>query len=344
VGVLTGGGLDSAGMLGLACRWAANGTGRSAFAVALDYEAEGDDRPHLAALERHLRCEVVRVPPEDAASRMVLINGVDASPFPWPTGPLEVELLAVAKAHGAERCLSGAGGDELFNGDPRSLSTLVKRGHVLGALARARRLQGFGRPRFFAWLVRPLLAELQPKGLRAWRARRHSPALPAWCGPVVQAFVRERASIDTIAAYRDYVAWLRHQEIVASGCDLREPFLDEDVVAEVASLPSPWLVDSGVRRGLFRQAMRGILPDSVRMRLDKARFEPALARFFLAGNGAECMRSAGSLECLKKLGLARSCERLVCDPKRVESWLGAWPALAVEAFLQADRREGSEAT
>jgi asparagine synthase (glutamine-hydrolysing) len=344
VGVLAGGGLDSAAVLALACRWAER-TGGSAFAVALDYEAEGDDRPHLRALERHLGCEVVRVSPEQAAPRIALIDGVDAAPFPWPTGAFEVEMLAVARAHGAERCLSGAGGDELFNGNPSALSTYVRQGQLAEALGAARRLEGFDRPRsrVLSWLVRPLLAPIQPASLHRWRARYRPASAPRWVGPAAHAFLRARDAIDRVAAHRDYVAWLRHQEIVASGCDLREPFFDADVVRAIGELPPAWLLHGNARRGLFREAMRGLLPESLRTRADKARFEPAVARFFEAAGGAARLRDLASLSRLVELGIvtpthsASTFEAFAGAPCEAESWLALWPALAVEAFLRASQ-------
>lgn len=348
VGVLAGGGLDSSAVLALACGWAKR-TGGSAFAVALDYEAEGDDRPHLRALERHLGCEVVRVSPEQAAPRIALVDGVEGAPFPWPTGPLEVEMLALARAHGAERCLSGAGGDELFNGNPRSLSAFVRKGRLLRAAAAARRLEGFDEPRsrILSWLARPLLAALQPAALRTWRARHRPASAPAWTGPEAHAFLRSRDRIDVVAAHRDYVAWLRHQEIVASGCDLREPFFDADVVAAVGALPPEWLLHGDARRGLFREAMRGLLPETLRTRTDKARFEPALARFFRAADGAARLREAAKLSRLTALGVvspsyaAGAFEAFANAPREAGPWLALWPALAVESFLRMAGEAGA---
>src|SRR5687767_12923942 len=116
VAVMTSGGLDSSGVLVLAHEWARR-TGGSVFAVSLESEAPGDDRPHLRALEAKLGCEVVRLEAEDAAARvMSLIHGVDGAPFNCPSAPAEVELMARARAHGADVVLTGAGGDDLFDG------------------------------------------------------------------------------------------------------------------------------------------------------------------------------------------------------------------------------------
>lgn len=342
VGVLAGGGLDSAALLALACRWAAR-SGGSAFAVALDFASPGDDRPHLRALEQHLACEVVRVTPEQAAPRLALLDGVDGAPFPWPTAPFDVEMLAVARANGAGRCLSGAGGDELFDGNPRALVGHVRRGQPRRGLRAMRRLTGFDEPRsrVWSWMVRPLAATWQPASLRAWRAARHPEPAPSWAGPVARAFLRARSRIDRAAAHRDYIAGMRQQEIVASASDLREPFLDADVIDALGTLPPEWLLHGDARRGLLREALRGLLPEGVRMRTDKARFEPALARFFDASGARDKLRGVASLTRLAALGIASSAHTgeafaaFARDPQQGEPWLSLWPALATESFLRA---------
>lgn len=361
VAVLAGGGVDSAGLLALAVGWARR-TGGTAFAVALDFASSGDDRPHLDALESALGCEVVRVSPEEASPRISLLHGVDAAPFPWPVAPMEVELMARARALGAERVLMGVGGDELFDGDPRSLATLVSRGSVATAFRSARALRGFDRPRFpFAsWAVRPLVARFMPRALRLGRARRNPVRVPTWAGPELTAYLRRAHDIRVEAAaesldrgqdlltsstaaeerYRQYLAWCRHAEEVASGVERVDPFLDRTLTARVERLPAAWLLHGGIRRGLFREAMRDLVPSSVRLREDKASFEPAMARFLSSAGGLSSLRDLASATALHAHGLvnrrafAATFDGFVAAPEQREAWAALWPALAVEAFLR----------
>lgn len=53
----------------------------------------------------------------------------------------------------------------------------------------------------------------------------------------------------------------------------RVPFLDKDLIEFVYSLPSDYLMANGETKGLFRDAMRGIVPDSILDRKDKIGFE-----------------------------------------------------------------------
>lgn len=361
VAVMTGGGLDSSVLLGLASQWAKR-TGGSAFAISLDFESRGDDRPHLAALERHLACEVVRVKPEEAAHRIgLLASGADAVPICHPTIPMEVEMLARARARGAERVLCGAGADELFGGSPHALAELAWRGHPLRALRAARRLSGFARPksRAWSWVARPLLGRALPTRLRAWRECRHlRHAPPPWAGPVTRSFVEQgrrlagvhvrpppRTERQRFAAIRDdphriVLAWGRQQEENAAGVDVWWPYLDLDLAAAVAALHPDYLIYGDRWRGLLRASVRDLVPDSLREREDKAYFEPALRRFIDAAGGLESLRPLATMRELALLGLvdpsafAVAFERFVAAPEDGEAWMSLWAPLAVEAFLR----------
>jgi asparagine synthase (glutamine-hydrolysing) len=358
VAILTGGGLDSAVLLALAVRWARR-TGGSAFAVASDHGGKGDDRPYLRALEDHLGCEVVRVRPEGAADAMRFFrSGVDGAPFPWATGPIEVDLLERAKAHGAERALSGAGGDELFGGDARALSDVALRGHPLRALRAARALRGFGEPRSRAlsWIVRPAVARALPRSLRRARARRSARPAPKWAGPILRELVEEQAHrgaaqalqprrsdrIETVIddPHRVYLAWNRHLEEVASGLDCWDPYQDSALIRAVRGLPRELLLLGDCWRGLLREAARGLLPEALRLRMDKASSEEALVRFIDVAGGVASLRPLATVERLADLRLAEpgpfqeAFARFEAHPEDGPSWVTLWPALAVESFLR----------
>lgn len=353
--VLTGGGLDSSALLALAHRWGRE-HGVSVFGVALDFGGPGDDRPYLAALERHLDCEVLRVRPEEAAARIDLfLRGVDAAPFTWPSGGMEVEAFTRARAHGATVVLTGVGADELLDGDPRSLARAALRAPRV-AVESARRMRGFDRPRRPAaqWLARPLVTALLPDRVRRWRARRATPPTPSWAG---RAFVesmragelaRERAASEAAAPmwdppHHEHLAWLRHQQESAGGIACRQPFLEAGLRELVARFDPAWLLHGAIRRGLFRAAVKDLLPVAIVEREDKAGFECGLLRFLAASGGVDALRPLASGRELAALGLVDS--RRLLDAFAAfehalgdgEHWGNVWPVLAVEAFLRARR-------
>jgi len=361
VAVMTGGGIDSSVLLALATRWAKR-TGGSAFAVSLDFAGGGDDRPHLHALERHLGCEVIRIHPEDAVGRIPLLaQGADAAPIWHPTGLMEIEMLARARANGAERVLCGGGADELFGGSPQALAEIALRGHPIRAVQAAQRLAGFDRPRLpsWSWIARPLIGRMLPARVRGWRERRSASYRPAaWAGPALRAFHDEQRRIASINArrpprtggerfaairdspYRMAFASGRQQDERAGDIDIWWPYLDLSLAAAVATLPPDYLLCGDRWRGLLRASIRELVPESLREREDKASFEPALRRFIEAAGGFDSLRplasmpTLGSLHLVDRQAFGSAFERLVASPEDGEAWASLWPPLAIEAFLR----------
>jgi len=60
------------------------------------------------------------------------------------------------------------------------------------------------------------------------------------------------------------------------GIELGHPFTDPDLLQLLMALPGDQVSVGGVFRGLFREAMRGILPEPIRLRRSKADFLPAV--------------------------------------------------------------------
>jgi hypothetical protein len=92
-------------------------------------------------------------------------------------------------------------------------------------------------------------------------------------------------------------------------------------------------------RGLLREAMRGLVPDRVRLRPDKAYFETALADLFRAIRHEPWLDDLLSMRELAGLGLVEpkpfraELDRMV----RENDWFSLWPPIAVEAFLRGLR-------
>lgn len=368
VAIMAGGGVDSSLLLALALEVAKARGDVEVFAVALDFASPGDDRPHLAALASHLGLapeRVVRVAPSAAAP---FVNAAcfvaDAAPCTWPSAPLERALAEAAKARGADRVLSGAGGDDLFDGDPTELASLLPR-HPLAALARVRSMSvpwkasTLARARDF--LVRPALSPLVPHAWRLARRRRTYADLFPWAGAVLRRAI-EMSIADSSARPRAHgsphdryeqlarspqlheVATMRVQFEAASALRRVDPFLDPEVLAFVARLPPLTLLHGNQLRGLFRECARDLVPDSVRLRTDKAAFEPAQTEMVRAAGGFETLRSLASVTRAADLGLVEPAvfqpafDALARDPEgglAPGDWLGVWPILAVEAFLRS---------
>ena len=83
----------------------------------------------------------------------------------------------------------------------------------------------------------------------------------------------------------------------------RNPFLDDEFLRFVATLPPLALFQGGYRRGLLREAMRGLLPEDLRLRETKAHFEPALVELMAPHGGVRTVADLADVRMLADLGL-----------------------------------------
>jgi len=178
---------------------------------------------------------------------------------------------------------------------------------------------------------------------------RRGPALRRWFRQQEDAPPAPRLSFDSSPQeyYRTLsempfiadVATSRATVEVASGCAARDPLFDDDLLGAIATIPPFALFHGGWRRGLFREAMKGLLPDEVRLRPNKAYLDPAIAQVVDLAGGFRAFSDLADVRMLADLGLAeprrfrQTFDRLAADPL-APMWWSVWPALAVEAFLR----------
>jgi asparagine synthase (glutamine-hydrolysing) len=205
----------------------------------------------------------------------------------WPgstIGGFDDQLMAAAAAFGAERVLSGVGGDEgaTYNGANIYLR-LLKEGHwrhlSTELAARARRdgvsLSKAVRDRLLAPLLpttlrqlirrRPRLLDEQQGAARYLGLTILDSVLHRRMPPILQS----NCPADRLRALADHHIPSRctYYAIMAArhGLSVGFPLLDRRVVDFALSLPITMLVAEGQSRQPFRRAMHGILPDRVRL-------------------------------------------------------------------------------
>jgi asparagine synthase (glutamine-hydrolysing) len=64
------------------------------------------------------------------------------------------------------------------------------------------------------------------------------------------------------------------------GLEMAFPFLDRDLIAFLMAIPGDMQSARGVHKGIFREALRGVLPPSIRARVSKADFTSEVNRGF----------------------------------------------------------------
>ena len=76
---------------------------------------------------------------------------------------------------------------------------------------------------------------------------------------------------------RGLPALLRYEDrdSMVHSIEARVPFLDHRLVEFVLGLPSAYLISEGTTKRVLREAMRGILPEPIRARVDKIGFQTA---------------------------------------------------------------------
>ena len=365
VAVFVGGGLDSSGLAALALAKCRGAQPRELRAIAGVWAAPGDDRPHLDTLERELGIVAVRIQARDAAPWFTRSLCADAQPQVFFGTCGEMLLWSAGAAAGADVALGGYGGDFVCGGDVSFANQLLQ-GQPLAALLNAFRLEvpwdtsALGR---LTWVLGPLVRPLLPdawvdarrrrRAHRPWMTRRFREILDPLLHPSRQA---PRTPGDRMEDFCDYALWGElavswGQIASTTGATPVDVFRDLELVRFFAEI-DPVMVSHGHRhRGLYRLAMRGVLPDSIRFRRDKALGEPFVAGAALAADALGTLRDLGSLERLAALDLVdppefellfarwldslRRGERVEPDPLDGATWNQIWPVLSVEAFLRA---------
>jgi asparagine synthetase B (glutamine-hydrolysing) len=370
LGVLAGGGVDSSGLLAAAVAHAKDRGDLQIVPLAIDFAARGDDRPHLRAAAAWLGVEPVRIPPEDAAPYLRASLIVDARPSLEATLPLLVAAAVAGKARGVEVIITGFLGDLIL--DAPAGATLA-RARAAGPVETLRAVIAAGRHRDpfatsssrLVWhaVVAPLLSRVAPRSLLHARRRRAYAAPMPWAGPRLHRFFERcaeqfpaRAPLGTaaerFAALCANAQMLEQIETRAqvehlAGVRFSEPWMDAEFCRTVARVP-PWRLWAGHRdRGLFRHALRGRIPDRVRLRPDKAMMEPALDRMLAAAGGEGAF---GDLLEARRLVAHGFVDRAALDKviqpffaRRPEedggdTWTTLWSVAAAEAFLASHDR------
>ncbi len=370
-GVLLSGGLDSSSVAALARR------GTAAEHPIRAYSAVFPDHPSID--ESGLINEVATDLGLDRTS--VAVRGgsmVRGSleylqrwevPLPAPNHFLWHPLLSRAATDGTAYLFDGEGGDELWTFSPYLLADLLISARIGPALRATRGMQGADR--FRGWRsAAPYLRAYGVKGAippavhRAFRnlhpAERYA---PTWFGKdSAQVLFEQRDPwawkrlqgprwwshlADLLTGVRERLGvgdYLRHRAEMA-GLRARHPLIDVDLVEFALGLPPDLAIDPHLERPIQREAIAGLVPDSIRLRPHKSYFT-ALFHDCLAGRDSALIRKllTETPEVGAYVDLDAVRRELLDDPpgggKRGPDWpWSVWRLVTAECWLRAQHED-----
>jgi asparagine synthase (glutamine-hydrolysing) len=304
VAVAVSGGLDSSAIFCQALSMGSSAVRGFTFEGPVGTEA--DEIAYVEEIERTYGVAIERIPmrfgdPIPSAPRQVHDFEV---PVLDEQDSVVMDLYSAAHSAGCRVLVSGTWGDQLVT-DTTYLMDLVDR---LAWRETVRHIRGQGRSvpwlgesyfrqRFLSDLPRwhvprslvPTLRRLRARrgGLhrdRAWyaegfRARAMRPA----SGTPIGGFSRTRAGSRYYYGYvrsRSHTQYMEmaDKNMAAHGLMAGFPYLDRDLLEFVMAVPGEMVCFRGMSRSIQRDAMLGVLPEAVRLRLSKADFtEPSNA-------------------------------------------------------------------
>ena len=207
-----------------------------------------------------------------------------ASPF------AQWEVMRLAREHGTKVLLDGQGADETLAGylhffHPYFTGLFLSNRRAFAAEVKAYEHR-FGRRFPTGW--RFYMEALAPWLLRAAGSLRRTFADPAagWLSPEltkrhhrVRPPFRTFDSLDAALRFFTVDYGLRNllryadRSSMAFGREVRLPFLSHELVEFLFSLPEDYKLYGGCTKRILRAAMTGVIPDAIRLRVDKLGFE-----------------------------------------------------------------------
>jgi asparagine synthase (glutamine-hydrolysing) len=302
VGVTVSGGLDSSAIL---CQAAILVRAGEPIPAAYGFSqlylecTPADERGYLSdiELERGLAIRRLTASPMRYLADMDRIRTVE-----WPLLPSSsfLDLLATARNSSCTTMLSGYFGDQILASDAR-LYELLGSFRWLGA---RKALNAFYRsytdsnPNVLRQeLLRAFIRDFVPdqlmKPFRRVRRMISQDHSPGWYSRRVRDIAYRRSQqqrrpagpfaskqselcyVEAHAAHITRMMELSNKLAASYGQEMAYPFADRDLIAFVMAIPGEIVTWKGVYKGLYREAMRGILPERIRLRYCKADFTHA---------------------------------------------------------------------
>jgi len=297
VGSCLSGGLDSSTVVCLMNRALrqAGAQGLQRTFSACSHSKQFDERSYIDEVVRSTGVQANYVYPDldDLFPLLDRIAWHQDEPFGSTSIFAQWQVFALAAHAGVKVMLDGQGADEQLAGYPEffganfaQLFRTLRWSKLLRELRETKRVHGYGA----LWAAKYVLDALLPDPVRMALRRLggKSVAQPSWLNlrvlaavpgdPLAEVGQRRAGSINALSRaqlLRSNLQMLLHWEdrdSMAHSIEARVPFLDHRVVEFLLRLPSDYKLSDGITKRILREAMRGVLPESIRMRMDKVGF------------------------------------------------------------------------
>ncbi len=297
LGAFLSGGIDSSTVVALMAR--AMDRRVQTFSIGFE-EPEFNEAPHAARVAKALGTDHTELIVRPDADQLVedVIRGFD-EPFA-DSSALPTLLVSHLARERVTVALSGDGGDELFGGYTRyaqvngmaapapAIARRLLRGLALmrppGAKGRAWMLNvGSGvRGRYARTVAQPL--SVAEGGIAAGTVARHQPSIEQLLDPWfdrfgTRDFVTQMMLVDLETYLPGDILTKVDRMSMAVSLEARVPLLDHHVVEFAMALPSRLKLQGETGKVILRQAISGIVPDSV-LQKPKQGFAVPLANWF----------------------------------------------------------------
>jgi asparagine synthase (glutamine-hydrolysing) len=293
IGSCLSGGIDSSAIVCVANRLLRqNSTASSTqetFSSCFD-DPRFDERPFIERVleQTGARANFVFPRGEDLPSEIAAVVWHHDEPFATTSVYAQWKVMQKAAERGVKVILDGQGGDELFAGYHTyfgyHFADLLRHGRLAALWREARgyaRVHGVSMRVALNRLVEPLLGAALRRAIRA-RLKHEGAGLnreflrsggdeadaPHSDGSRLYGRLRELLTSSSLPALLRY----EDRDSMAFSVEARVPFLDVRLVELAFSLPASLKIDRGTTKVVLREALRGIIPESVRTRTDKMGF------------------------------------------------------------------------
>jgi asparagine synthase (glutamine-hydrolysing) len=281
---------------------------------------------------------------EDLGREIDGLIRIQGEPFATTSIYAQHLVFRLVSRSGIKVVLDGQGADEILGGYALFLAartaSAIRRGHLLEGLSlamAARGKGGFAQAPFVAaqYLLpqtlqtlfrRAMGRELAPLWIdQHWRKARLTSASPKVQGNDLLRSELRGSLTGTLRALLRY----EDRNSMAFSVESRLPFLTVDLVEFFLALPEDYLISSrGTTKAVFREAMRGIVPDRILDRRDKISFQtPESAWMRQLNSWAErILGSEMARQCrLVDFDIARKeWSRAIDNSRHYRSWMWRW--------------------